>query len=248
MVDYDGVATAGQIHAYQQRIGSLTFAATTTRPDIAFATAKLAQFLTNPSPLHQAAANRLLSYLYHSRYLAIKYAESNNNPIFLSSSDAAFADDQKTRKSSFGYLVQLYGGPIDWKASKQATVTTSSTEAELLALSETARQTLWWTRFFSNIQLDTKQPMVIYCDNKQTLSLVEAETPRLMTRLKHIDIHSCWLRQEVQQKSITTGWIPTANMPADGLTKPLPDQKHQNFIKLLNMVDIKHLITSSSAA
>ena len=36
-------------------------------------------------------------------------------------------------------------------------------------------------------------------------------------------------------------------MPADGLTKPLPGQKHQNFIKLLNMVDIKHLITSSSA-
>ena len=41
LVDYDGVATAPQIHAYQQRIGSLIFAATTTRPDIAFATAKL---------------------------------------------------------------------------------------------------------------------------------------------------------------------------------------------------------------
>ena len=247
LVDYDGVATAGQIHAYQQRIGSLTFAATTTRPDIAFATAKLAQFLTNPSPLHQAAANKLLSYLYHSRHLAIEYAESSNNPIFLSSSDAAFADDQKTRKSSFGYLFQLYGGPIDWKASKQPTVTTSSTEAELLALSETARQTFWWKRFFDSIQFDTKQQTVIHCDNKQTLSLVEAETPRLMTRLKHIDIHSCWLRQEVQRKRITTGWIPTANMPADGLTKPLPNQKHQNFVKLINMVDIKHLIISPTA-
>ena len=247
MVDYDGVATAGQIHAYQQRIGSLTFAATTTRPDIAFATAKLAQFLTNPSPLHQAAANKLLSYLYHSRHLTIEYTESSNNPIFLSSSDAAFADDQKTRKSSFGYLFQLYGGPIDWKVSKQPTVTTSSTEAELLALSETARQAFWWKRFFDSIQFDTKQQTGIHCDNKQTLSLVEAETPRLMTRLKHIDIHSCWLRQEVQRKRITTGWITTANMPADGLTKPLPNQKHQNFVKLINMVDIKHLIISSTA-
>ena len=60
LVDYDGVATPKQIHAYQQRIGSLTFAATTTRPDIAFATAKLAQFLTNPSPQHLIAANRVL--------------------------------------------------------------------------------------------------------------------------------------------------------------------------------------------
>ena len=247
LVDYDGVATAGQIHAFQQRIGSLTFAATTTRPDVAFSTAKLAQFLTNPSPLHQAAANRVLSYLYHSRHLAVEYTKTKNDPIFLSSSDAAFADDQKSRKSSFGYLIQLYGGPIDWKASKQATVTTSSTEAELLALSETSRQTLWWKRFFYSIEFDTQQPMVVFCDNTQTLSLMQAETPKLMTRLKHIDIHSCWLRQEVQNKRITAEWIPTANMPADGLTKPLPPQKHQNFIKLINMVDISNLINTSTA-
>ena len=36
--------------------------------------------------------------------------------------------------------------------------------------------------------------MVVYCDNMQTLNLIEAETPRLMTRLKYIDVHSCWLR------------------------------------------------------
>ena len=84
--------------------------------------------------------------------------------------------------------------------------------------------------------------MVVYCDNTQTLNLMEAETPRLMTRLKHIDVHSCWLRQEVQKKRITTGWIPTATMPADGLTKALPAQKYQNFIKLINMVNIADLI------
>ena len=136
---------------------------------------------------------------------------------------------------------------MDWKASKQATVTTSSTEAELLALSETARQTHWWTRFFNNIHFDTDQPKVIHCDNQQTLSLVQNETPRLSTRLRHVDIHSCWLRQEVQEKRITTAWIPTARMPADGLTKALSNQKHQNFIQLLNMVDISDLITCSTA-
>ena len=246
LVQNEDSATKAQIHAYQQRIGSLTFAATTTRPDISYATSKLAQFLTNPSPAHLTAANRLLQYLHHTKTLAIEFSDSDVNPIFFSSSDAAFADDAKTRKSSFGYLIQLYGGPIDWKASKQPTVTTSSTEAELLALSETARQSLWWKRFFGNIQFDTKQKTTIYCDNKQTLSLMEAETPRLSTRLRHIDVHGCWLRQEVQEKNITTSWIPTAEMPADGLTKPLPNQKHQNFIKLLNMIDISALIVSSA--
>ncbi len=64
--------------------------------------------------------------------------------------------------------------------------------------------------------------MVIHCDNQMTLGLIQNETPRLSTRLRHVDVHSCWLRQEVQEKRITTDWIPTAKMPADGLTKALP--------------------------
>lgn len=41
----------------------------------------------------------------------------------------------------------------------------------------------------------------IYRDNEQTHSLVESiKHPRLITRLKHIDIHSCWLRQESSAK------------------------------------------------
>jgi hypothetical protein len=38
------------------------------------------------------------------------------------------------RKSTEGYLIQLFGGAIDWHSAKQKTVTTSGTEAELLAL------------------------------------------------------------------------------------------------------------------
>ena len=117
-------------------------------------------------------------------------------------------------------------------------MTTLSTKIELLALSETARQTLWWKRFFATIQFDTQQPIVIYCDNKITLRLMNSETPRLSTRLRYIDIHSCWLRQEIQEKRITTEWIPTAEMLADSLTKALPIQKYQKFIKLINMVDM----------
>ena len=118
LVQYDGIAIKDQIYAYQQRIGSLTFAATTTRLDISFTTVKLTQYLTNPSPVYLQVANRVISYLHHTKHLAIKFSQTKSNPIFLSSSDAAFADDLKTRKSLFGYLIQLFGGPIDWKVSK----------------------------------------------------------------------------------------------------------------------------------
>jgi hypothetical protein len=127
-------------YAYQQRVGSLNFAAVISRPDIAYATSRLSQFLRNPTPGHIAAADRVIAYLYSTRTLAIEYSGSVNSDIFLCSSDAAFADDETTRRSSDGYLFQLYGGAIDWRAAKQSTVTTSSTEAELLALSRTAKE------------------------------------------------------------------------------------------------------------
>lgn len=64
-------ATAQQILAYQQRIGSINFAAVITRPDIAFAASKLSSFLINPSPIHIEAANHLLRYLAATKQHAI---------------------------------------------------------------------------------------------------------------------------------------------------------------------------------
>jgi molybdopterin converting factor small subunit len=95
-----------------------------------------------------------------------------------------------------------------------------------------------WRRFFAAIQFDTGEDEAILCDNQQTIRILQKEAPKLITKLKHVDIHSHWLRQEVQANSVKLEWIPTADMPADGLTKPLSVQKHSAFIKQLNLVDI----------
>ena len=64
------------------------------------------------------------------------------------------------------------------------------------------------------------------------------EIPRVETKLRHIDIAQCWLRQEVKNGHIHVGFVPTARMIADGLTKLLPPQKHAIFIKQLGLVDL----------
>ena len=56
---------------------------------------------------------------------------------WICASDASFADNSLDTKSSQGYFMMLFGGPIACRADKQDTVTTLSTEAELLALSQT---------------------------------------------------------------------------------------------------------------
>ena len=41
-------------------------------------------------------------------------------------SDASYADDSLTRRSSHGLVVSFLGGTVDWKAAKQTTVTKST--------------------------------------------------------------------------------------------------------------------------
>jgi hypothetical protein len=86
----------------------------------------------------------VITYLYSTRNLTIEYsadAASTTDSIQFAS-DASYGD-HPDRKSSAGYICQAYGGPIDWKATKQPTVTTSTTEAELLGLSEAGKQVQW---------------------------------------------------------------------------------------------------------
>jgi hypothetical protein len=162
--------------------------------------------------------------------------------MFTGASNAAYADNLD-RKSSKGYIFSLFGGPIDWKASKQKTVTTSTTKAELLALSCTAKEIRWWNQFFMAIGFNIKhQPFISY-DNQQTIGLLTKESPDLKTKLRHVDIYHYWLYQEIHSKRLNVVWEPTKKMIADGLTKMLPKQGHQDFVRLLQLQDITSHIT-----
>ena len=83
----------------------------------------------------------------------------------------------------------LFGGPIGWRANKQDTVTTLSTEAELLALSQTAKEAIFMSRLFKAMTLRLDEPLIINCDNTQTLHLLKEDLAKLNTKLRHVDIH-----------------------------------------------------------
>jgi len=132
----------------------------------------------------------------------------------------------------------LFGGAIAWRANKQDTVTTSSTEAELLSLSQTAKEAIFMSRLFKAMTLRLNEPLTIHCDNTQTLRLLKEDSAKLNTKLRHVDIHQHWLRQEYTARRVLFEWIPTTEMIADGFTKALPKQKFQNFVQMVGMVDI----------
>ncbi|KID93530.1 reverse transcriptase, partial [Metarhizium majus ARSEF 297] len=240
-------ATKKSIEVYQQKVGSILFAAISTRPDIAFAVSRLARHNLNPSDAHHRAADRVVQYLYSTRSFALRLGTNNqhrNRPVetFIGSSDASFADNTEDRKSSQGYVLRLYGGPIAWKASKQTTVTTSSTEAELVAASEAAKEMIAAGRLLNSLRIKLDEPLHLEIDNKQTIRLLVEGSAKLTTQLRHVDIYQHWLRQQVQSSRIKVQWVESKDMVADGMTKALPKVRHTEFLRQLRIEDIRSRI------
>jgi Reverse transcriptase (RNA-dependent DNA polymerase) len=233
---YDGRASYSEVNRYQRKIGSLMYAAVTTRPDIAFAVSRLSCFLINPGPEHHNAADRVLLYLKRFRNLGLEFGGGNN---FIVASDASFADNTIDRKSSQAYAMKLFNGLIGWRANKQDTVTTSTTEAELLALAQAAKEGQFINRLIRELTVELDDPRTqIQCDNIQTIRLVNQEIARLQTKLRHVDIHNHWLRQEATNGRINVSYTPSEDMIADGLTKALPREPFERFVNHMGLFDI----------
>jgi hypothetical protein len=84
--------------------------------------------------------------------------------------------------------MMLFRGAINWKASLQKTVMTSSTEVELLTVTLTACETMVLQRFFADLRFDSGELYRIFCDHQQTIRLVAVDNQRIVTKLRHVDI------------------------------------------------------------
>ncbi|KAK9721226.1 hypothetical protein QE152_g5595 [Popillia japonica] len=78
------------------------------------------------------------------------------------------------------------------------------------------------------------QPTIVYCDNKSAIDL--AETSAYRQRTKHIDVRHHFLREKIEDGEISINHIPTDEMTADSLTKPLFKQKHETCAKNMGLV------------
>ena len=141
-----------------------------TRPDIFKAVLKLSKHLTNPTVKYLRYAQHLLKYLTGTPYFAIKYGGDLDHP-FTITSDAAYSNHDD-RTSSQGYIIIIFGGAVNWKTTKQNTVTISSTKAELLAIFYASKELISWNKFFTKIEFDTELSNLIYGNNRQTIRIL----------------------------------------------------------------------------
>ncbi|XP_046145331.1 secreted RxLR effector protein 161-like [Osmia bicornis bicornis] len=179
---------------YRSLIGSLMYLATSTRPDIAHAVSALSQFNDNPGEEHWKAAKRVLRYIKRTEKMEIVFTKTENELIGFSDADwGASIDD---RRSYTGYVFRLFGGAISWSSRKQKTVAMSSAEAEYMALSEAAKESIYQRRFLTEVVGKLKTTLIL-CDN-QSAGLM-AKNPVYHERTKHIDIRYHFVRESVER-------------------------------------------------
>lgn len=153
--EQEHIASTKAVKQYQSDIGSVNYANTVSRPDLALAVSMLSQFLVNPNEEHQKLATRLLAYTGGtSNYTLIYRANSNkssngvleksdeNNLDLWGHVDASYASGADM-KSRTGFVFFFAGAPISWKSQQQSSTTKSSAEAEYMALSAVGSEAIW---------------------------------------------------------------------------------------------------------
>jgi hypothetical protein len=115
-------------------------------------------------------------------------------------SDSTCASDPIDRCSITGYCILLVSSPIAWKSKKQATVSHSSTEAELWALATTTAEIvcLRWLLADFGISCDVATPLL--CDNIGAIQIANDHVKHELT--KHIGVNASFTQSHCQQKTI----------------------------------------------
>lgn len=228
---------------YRQAVGSLIYAATTTRIDIAHATAKVAQ-ISKPTERNWLAIKRIFRYLKGTSTYGIQY-----NPSALGKltcyCDANFAGDQQDFKSTTGYLFTFAGGPIAWRSKKQHITTTSSTEAEFVSLCAAVKDATVYRNLSIELSICREEPVVVNCDNQSTIKIAQNE--KAAKRTRHLGTQIQYPKEQINKNIVQIKHVSSNEQLADMLTKSLGPQKFipnrdslMTCLTLLTLICISH--------
>jgi hypothetical protein len=133
--------------------------------------------------------------------------------------DASYATLDKT-KSQSGYCFALGRNNASFfaKSQKQKLVTLSSTEAEYVSLFHCSTEVVYLRRLLEELGFQ-QSATVIFQDNQSTILWGYGQ--RNFNRTKHIAIKYHYIEMLVQDGMIELDYLPTDEMRADSLTKPL---------------------------
>lgn len=162
---------------------------------------------------------RVLKYITNTKEMGVILRPGKLGMCVRVYVDAAYGVHSDGKSHTGSCVVIKDVGAVHCKSSKQSIVTKSSTEAELIALSDSANQGLYMRSFLMS-QGYNVGPVVIYQDNTSCMALVERGRSGA-ERTRHISIRYFWVKERVEKGEVIIIHKGTKDMYANVLTKPL---------------------------
>ncbi|CAI7847716.1 unnamed protein product, partial [Closterium sp. NIES-53] len=185
---------------YPELVVCLMYLMMCTRPDLAYPLSLLARYVAPGR--HQ------------------KLVLGGRGPVVLTGrSDASWADDQATQRSSQGYTFSLGSSFVSWRSIRSSSVLSSSFEAEIYTGAMAAQELRWLTYLLTDLGERPRSPPDLYFNNKAMLALCREQ--RLEHKTKNIALRYFLARELQQRGQLCLAYMASRANTADVFTKAL---------------------------
>eukprot|EP00253_Pinus_taeda_P028556 PITA_28556 len=195
------------------------------RPDIPHAVRVLSRFMSKPGKEHWTTMKQVFRYLCGTSDYGLCYQGRPGLDRVLDIHgfvDANWARDMRQRRSTSGYVFNLFGGEIGWMSKKQSVVALSTTKAEYMAATHECKEAVWFQRLCSSMAL-VQEAIRIDCDSQSAIFL--EKDPTYHSKTKHIDVQYHFVRDMIEGKNVLLVKVDTLKNTVDALTKSVSSEK-----------------------
>jgi hypothetical protein len=212
---------------FHRDVATLLFLSTHARQDITLVVGELCKRVKTPTTEDDKKLDRLICYLRGTRDVPLRLG-CTLPPKVTVSIDAAFAN-RDLMKSTSGMCVTLGVGFFISSSKVQKLNSKSSTEAEIIAVSDGMNIPLWLADFLQH-QGYGRQAVRLEQDNQSCMTLLTkgrstAETTRF------IEIRKFWISDYIRIGAVNIVYVPTEDMTSDYFTKPLQGAVFTKMVK-----------------
>ena len=212
----DHVLTGDAKAKYMSKCGAAIYACPAARVGDCFAIGICARCLTFPTLRMDACLDRIIASMAQDPLQGVTYDGSCSELTTYCDSDWAVSNSTSAQVSTLG------GAGIGWASKRQHCKALSSTEAEIMAASLAACEIMYFRGLLAEMGFAQQKPTVLWCDNQGAVALAKHRSSS--KRSRHIERRYLHIRELVFDGHIEVRYIPTAENPAELLTKPLsPD-------------------------
>ena len=237
----DSLLSTTKADTFHSIVAKLLWIMKRSRPDIEPTISFLTTRVANPNFKDWEKLKRCLQFL-HNTVNDKRIIGTDSLGMIYTWIDAAYAVHPNMRSHTGGCM--SFGlGTVHCRSSKQKLNTKSSTEAEVVGLSEYAPYNIWLVMFLLEQGYSIASNMV-YQDNQSAIRMEKNGRNSCTGNSRHIHIRYFFVKDRVDKGEMDIGYCPTECMLADFFTKPLQGALFHRFRDVI--MGYKHISTLHS--